>query len=66
MRALILDFLSHHARMLLDWTDRTASVFDEWSDSATSRDALALAIIRSNLAAYPEPHQPDRSRNQVP
>ena len=54
VRALVLDFLSHHARMLYDWADRAEQVFDRWDDRATDRAALAAEIIRSNLAEYPE------------
>ena len=55
VRALVLDFLSHHARMLLEWANRTADTFDKWHDPTFDRDALALQIIRSNLADYPPP-----------
>ncbi len=54
VRALVLDFLSHHARMLLDWADRTSGVFEQWTDPTVDREALAVEIITSNLAAYPE------------
>jgi len=54
VRALVLDFLSHHARMLHDWTERTERVFERWDDPTTDRQALAAEIIRSNLAEYPE------------
>ena len=53
VRALVFDFLSHHARMLRDWADRTETVLDRWEDPAADRAGLALGIIRSNLAAYP-------------
>jgi DNA-binding PadR family transcriptional regulator len=53
VRALVLDFLSHHARMLLDWSDRTALVFEQWTDATTDRDALAARIVQTNLDAYP-------------
>jgi DNA-binding PadR family transcriptional regulator len=54
VRALVLDFLSHHARMLLDWADRTSVVLEQWSDGTVDRDALAMEIIESNLATYPD------------
>lgn len=54
VRALVLDFLSHHARMLLDWADRTAIVLDAWEIGTPDADALAKRIIASNLAEYPE------------
>jgi DNA-binding PadR family transcriptional regulator len=54
VRALVLDFLSHHARMLLDWADRTDASLDRWEGATDERRAaLALATVRSNLAAYP-------------
>lgn len=55
VRALVLDFLSHHARMLLDWAELTSGVLERWGDPAVDRNALALEIIRANLAAYPAP-----------
>jgi len=58
VRALVLDFLSHHARMLLDWADRTSVVLDAWEDGTTDREALAKRIIAANLAEYPEPRSP--------
>jgi DNA-binding PadR family transcriptional regulator len=54
VRAIVLDFLSHHARMLSDWADRTSTVVAGWDDPTVDRDALALQLIKSNLAAYPE------------
>jgi DNA-binding PadR family transcriptional regulator len=56
VRALVLDFLSHHARMLLDWADRTEMVLDRWADETVDREVLAAGIIASNLAAYPAAH----------
>ena len=54
VRALVLDFLSHHARMLHDWADLAEGVFARWDDPATDREALAVEIIRANLAEYPD------------
>lgn len=54
VRAVVFDFLSHHARMLSEWADRTATVFARWEDPAVDRQALAAEIIASNLAEYPE------------
>jgi PadR family transcriptional regulator, regulatory protein AphA len=54
VRALVFDFLSHHALMLRDWADRTARVFEDWNDPTTDRTALAAEMIRSNLALFPE------------
>jgi len=57
VRALVLDFLSHHARMLLDWADRTSATLEQWSDGTVDREAVAMKIIESNLKAYPAPAQ---------
>ena len=54
IRALVFDFLSHHARMLNDWADRTERVFQQWDDPTTDRERLAAGIIGDNLAAYPD------------
>lgn len=55
VRALVLDFLSHHARMLLDWAEVAERTFEAWDDPASDRDALAAALISDNLARYPAP-----------
>jgi PadR family transcriptional regulator, regulatory protein AphA len=54
VRALVFDFLSHHARMLSDWAERTERVFEQWDDPLTDRAELAAEIIRANLAGYSE------------
>jgi len=52
VRALVLDFLSHHARMLIDWADRTQAILEAHPDPASnSRRKAALATIAANLAA---------------
>jgi DNA-binding PadR family transcriptional regulator len=54
VRALVLDFLSHHARMLLDWADRTEEALDRWPSLTTEeRVADARRTIEVNLAEYP-------------
>jgi PadR family transcriptional regulator AphA len=54
VRALVLDFLSHHARMLIDWADRSEAVVATWSkQSDAARAEAALQIIRDNLKDYP-------------
>jgi DNA-binding PadR family transcriptional regulator len=54
VRALVLDFLSHHARMMIDWADRSEAVVDAWSEQTDEqRAARSLKIIRENLAEYP-------------
>jgi hypothetical protein len=61
VRAFVLDFLSHHARMLIDWADRTDEIIDLWSGASDRRrTSLALDMIRANLAAYPPVHAFDR------
>ena len=59
VRALVLDFLSHHARMLIDWADRTEAAIDAWADMGDDeRIARALALIADNLADYPADPSP--------
>ena len=61
VRAFVLDFLSHHARMLIDWADRTDEIIDQWSGASDRRrPSLALDTIRANLDAYPPVHALDR------
>jgi len=56
-RAFVLDFLSHHARMLIDWADRTERTLDRLAGvSDEERTSVALETIRNNLARYPRPH----------
>lgn len=53
VRALVFDFLSRHARMLHDFTDRVEAALDGWEDARTDRERAALELIRENLALYP-------------
>lgn len=56
VRALVLDFLSHHARMLIDWADRAERAVGAWPDqSDEKRIDAALQMIRTNLHEYPAP-----------
>jgi len=56
VRAFVLDFLSHHARMLIDWADRTDAALSAWAHTPEEgRTELATATIRDNLLAYPPP-----------
>ena len=56
VRALVLDFLSHHARMLIDWADRTEQTITTWPDATPAeRNHAATQTITKNLAAYPRP-----------
>ena len=59
VRALVFDFLSHHARMLIDWAERSDAVIDAWSkQSDQQRAELSLRVIRENLDRYPVPSEP--------
>jgi DNA-binding PadR family transcriptional regulator len=53
VRALVLDFLSHHAQMLAGWADRAERAFTDWDDPKADREARAIKMIRANLAEYP-------------
>ena len=54
VRAFVLDFLSHHARMLIEWADRTDAAVERWErTSDRQRTAMALETIATNLEAYP-------------
>src|SRR5262249_28964694 len=54
VRALVFDFLSHHARMLLDWADRTEAAVAAWPDlMSEERESRARESIRRDLDAFP-------------
>ena len=54
VRALILDFLSHYARMLTEWSNRAEQAVTAWpGQTSRQRTDAALAMIRANLAQYP-------------
>ncbi len=54
VRALVFDFLSHHAMMLLEWADRTEVTIDSWPDlPASERDQQARECIAAVLSGYP-------------
>jgi DNA-binding PadR family transcriptional regulator len=56
LRALVLDFLSNHGRMLIEWADGTDAVLDAWPRASEARRTkMATDTIRDNLAAYPPP-----------
>ncbi len=56
MRALVFDFLSHHAQMLIEWADRCEAVLDAWSGQPhEERTDVALRMIGENLDDYPVP-----------
>jgi DNA-binding PadR family transcriptional regulator len=53
-RALVFDFLSHHALMLLDWADRAELTVTAWStQTGETRQRAALECIRDTFALYP-------------
>lgn len=54
-RAFVFDFLSHHARMLLEWAGRTEAELARWPDlSAAERASRAVQSIRDELTTYRE------------
>jgi PadR family transcriptional regulator AphA len=54
VRALVFDFLSHHARMLLEWADRTEAAVAQWDQQPDdARAAAAREHIARCLAAFP-------------
>jgi len=54
VRALVFDFLSEHARMLVEWADRAEAIVREWPrQTERARQRAALDIIRQTLAGYP-------------
>jgi len=56
VRAFVFDFLSHHARMLRDWADRTELALDRWpAMAADAKIAAARRVIDDNLRDYPPP-----------
>ena len=53
-RALVFDFLSHHALMLLDWADRAETTVAAWpTQTADARQRAALERIGDTVARYP-------------
>lgn len=59
VRALVFDFLSHHAMMLRDWADRTEEALDSWDSlGETERARTAIETIQRVRAEYPEGEPP--------
>ena len=55
-RALVFDFLSHHALVLRDWADRAEIVLSAWERTAPRTQARAARnVIAQILDRYP-PH----------
>jgi PadR family transcriptional regulator AphA len=71
-RALVFDFLSNHALMLLAWAGTAREAVDTWPDeSDADRQAAAVATIRRCLAKYPDaaerpPHGRRRGSHELP
>jgi DNA-binding PadR family transcriptional regulator len=56
VRALIFDFLSHHALMLLEWAERTEKTLARWPGlTEEARRREAIASIRRDFARFPPP-----------
>ena len=56
VRALVFDFLSSHALMLLDWADRAEQTARRWPESTPEeREREALATIEEAFARFPTP-----------
>ena len=54
VRAFVFDFLSHHARMLLEWAERTDAELSRWPQlTHEQRAKRALASIRRDLREFP-------------
>ena len=61
-RALVFDFLWHHAMMLRHWAERTEATMDRWGTmSPAERVELSLSIIRDNLSSDREDVKTDAS-----
>jgi DNA-binding PadR family transcriptional regulator len=55
VRALVFDFLSHHAMMLRDWADRTEQTLTAWEHlDAEQRASAALETIANVRRTYPD------------
>jgi PadR family transcriptional regulator, regulatory protein AphA len=53
-RALVFDFLTHHALALIEWADRAEAAVAEWPDATDDeRAAAAIDTVRRCLAEYP-------------
>ena len=53
-RALVFDFLSHHALMLLRWADRAERAIESWNGASDAeRERGAQATIEACRAEYP-------------
>jgi DNA-binding PadR family transcriptional regulator len=54
VRALVFDFLSHHAQMLIEWADRADAAVGAWpKQSEAQRTRAAIRQVRTTLDGYP-------------
>jgi DNA-binding PadR family transcriptional regulator len=59
-RALVFDFLSHHALALIAWADRAGATVATWGSATDAeREAEAIETVRRCLAGYPAPPADD-------
>jgi len=64
VRALVFDFLTHHALMLLEWAERTRATLGDWPEmDAGARQQAARQAIAAILARYPAPDSRTGSRS---
>jgi hypothetical protein len=55
LRAMVFDFLSHHALMLRGWADRTEATLAQWPQlTGDQRADAALRAIAAIRASYPD------------
>jgi PadR family transcriptional regulator AphA len=52
-RALVYDFLAHHALVMVEWAERAEASLREWQTSPEGRDDRALETIAACIAAFP-------------
>jgi DNA-binding PadR family transcriptional regulator len=65
VRALVFDFLSHHALMLREWADRTERVLDTWDGlDPDERARNAVEAIHAVVGGYPGEANPPASRRR--
>jgi PadR family transcriptional regulator AphA len=59
-RALVLDFLSHHAIAMIEWAERAEQTVARWAGATDSqRAAAAVETVRRCLTEYPVPPDAD-------
>jgi DNA-binding PadR family transcriptional regulator len=61
VRALVFDFLSHHAMMLRGWADRAEQTIESWEHlDPAERARLAVDSIGAVRATYPDDEPPEQ------